>query len=514
VFLIENILLGAAILLLLSIIASKASGRLGIPALLLFLFVGMLAGSEGPGGIYFDDPWISQLVGVAALAFILFDGGLSTEWHIIRPVFSKGLALSTLGVLVTAISVGLFATLVLGFSILEGLLLGSIVSSTDAAAVFSILRSRDVQLKGQLEPLLELESGSNDPMAVFLTIGITQAILNPNDSLLALIPMFVQQMLLGALLGFGFGRLAAALVNRMNLAYQGLYPVLTIALVLLTYGATTSLGGNGFLAVYLAGLVMRKNDFLHRRSITRFHEGLAWLMQISMFLVLGLLVFPSELLPVISIGLLISVFLILVARPLSIFLSLLPTKLNIREKTLISWVGLRGAAPIILATFPLVAGINRSDTIFNLVFFIVLTSVLLQGTTIIPVARLLGVYGPAEPRRPLYPLEFIPAASPDSGLVNMEIPARSGVVGKKIIDLRLPETALVVLVNKKDKFVIPSGGTILEAGDRMMVLADQESIEVVRSIFSSSEPPTPVEQNIEDGNHSTLLEEKEDANTS
>ncbi len=484
---IENILLVAAILLLLSIVASKASGRLGIPALLLFLLTGMLAGSEGPGGIYFDDPWLSQLVGVAALAFILFDGGLSTEWHVVRPVFSKGLALSTLGVLITAISVGLFATLVLDFTFLEGLLLGSIVSSTDAAAVFSILRSRDVQLKGKLEPILELESGSNDPMAVFLTIGFTQLIITPNSSLVDLVPMFFQQMLLGALLGFAFGRLASALVNRMNLAYQGLYPVLTIALVMLTYGATTWLGGNGFLAVYLAGLVMRKNDFLHRRSITRFHEGLAWLMQIGMFLVLGLLVFPSELMPVIGIGLLVSVFLILVARPLSVLLSLLPTKLNLREKALVSWVGLRGAAPIILATFPLVAGVDHSDTIFNLVFFIVLTSVLIQGTTIIPVARLLGVYGPSQPSKPLYPLEFIPAASPDSGLVNLEISARSGVVGKKIVDLHLPDTALVVLVNRRGKFVIPSGGTVLEAGDRMMVLADQDSIDEVRSIFTPSE---------------------------
>jgi potassium/hydrogen antiporter len=502
VFPVENLLLIAATLLLLSIIASKASGRLGIPALLLFLIIGMLAGSEGPGKIYFDDPRLTQLVGIVALAYILFDGGLSTEWHVIRPVFSKGIALSTLGVLITAVSVGLFATLVLDFSILEGMLLGSIVSSTDAAAVFSILRSRDVQLQGELEPLLELESGSNDPMAVFLTIGLTQLIISPSGSLLDLIPLFIQQMLLGIVMGYLIGRLAALFVSRVNLDYQGLYPVLTIALVMLTYGATASLGGNGFLAVYLAGLIMREKDFLHRRSIMRFHDGLAWLMQIGMFLVLGLLVFPSELVPVIGTGLLLSAFLILAARPLSVFLSLLPTKLNIREKLMVSWVGLRGAAPIILATFPLVAGVSHSDTIFNLVFFIVLTSVLIQGTLIIPVARLFRVYGRTQPSRPRYPLEFIPTASPDSGLVNLEISAESGIAGKKIVDLRLPETALVVLVNKKDKFVIPSGGTILEAGDRMMVLADQESIEAVRSIFSIPEagetalekplPPYPI----------------------
>jgi potassium/hydrogen antiporter len=491
VFPIENLLLIAAVLLLLSIIASRASGRLGIPALLLFLLIGMLAGSEGPGGIYFDDPWLAQFMGVIALAYILFDGGLSTEWHIIRPVFSKGLALSTLGVLITAVSVGLFATLILDFSLLEGMLLGSIISSTDAAAVFSILRSRDVQLKGQLEPLLELESGSNDPMAVFLTIGLTQLIISPSGSLLDLVPLFIRQMVLGAALGYVFGRLTATFVSRVNLDYQGLYPVLTIALVMLTYGATASLGGNGFLAVYLAGLIMRKNDFLHRRSIMRFHDGLAWLMQISMFLVLGLLVFPSELIPVIGTGLFLSAFLILAARPLSVFLSLLPAKLNIREKLMISWVGLRGAAPIILATFPLVAGVSHSDTIFNLVFFIVLTSVIIQGTLIIPVARLFKVYGHSQPARPRYPLEFIPTASPDSGLVNLEISAASGVAGKKIVDLHLPDTALVVLVNKKDKFVIPSGGTVLEAGDRMMVLADQESIAAVQSIFSRTNSDEP-----------------------
>ena len=490
-FSVENLLLIAAILLLLSIIASKASGRLGIPALLLFLLIGMLAGSEGPGGIYFDDPQLSQMVGIIALAYILFDGGLSTEWHSIRSVFSKGVALSTLGVVITAVSVGLFATLILDFPILEGLLLGSIVSSTDAAAVFSILRSRDVRLKGKLEPLLELESGSNDPMAVFLTIGLTQLIISPSGSLLDMVPLFFQQMLLGGILGYAFGWGSIKLIRRINLDYQGLYPVLSIGVVLLTYGATASLGGNGFLAVYLAGLIMRRKDFEHRRSIMRFHDGLAWLMQISMFLVLGLLVFPSELVPVIVTGLLLSAFLILVARPVSVFLSLLLTRLNFREKLMISWVGLRGAAPIILATFPLVAGVKHSDTIFNLVFFIVLTSVIIQGTLIIPVAKGLKVYGYTQPPQPRYPLEFIPAASPDSGLVNLEITAASGVAGKKIVDLHLPETALVVLVNKKDKFIIPSGGTVLETGDQMMVLADQASIDQVRSIFSIPETELP-----------------------
>ena len=460
--------------------------------MLLFLLIGMLAGSEGIGGVYFDDPWLTQLVGVAALVFILFDGGLATRWEYVRPVVWEGLALSTLGVLITAVLVGAFAVNVLGFSPLIGMLLGAIVSSTDAAAVFSVLRYRSVRLKGQLEPLLELESGSNDPMAVFLTAGLTQLIANPQRSLVELVPMFLQQMLLGALLGFVFGRGMVFIVNRFQLGYEGLYPVLTLSMALLTYGVTASLGGNGFLAVYLAGLVIGNRDFIHHRSLSSFHDGLAWLMQITMFLTLGLLVFPSRLVPIVGLGLLVSLFLIFVARPVAVFLALLFSKLGFREKALVSWVGLRGATPIILATFPLLAGIPLSDTIFHLVFFIVLTSVLLQGTLITPVARWLRVDAPAT-APPAYPLVFVPrSAGPDSDLVEVEIAPDSRAVGKPIVALGLPKGALIVLINKQDEFVVPSGSTVLEAGDRMQVLGDHESIERTRSILNAtrSEAPT------------------------
>nr|MBA3715657.1 potassium/proton antiporter [Pyrinomonadaceae bacterium] len=312
-FAIEYILTGVAVLLLLSILASKASGRLGVPALLLFLAVGMLAGSEGPGGIPFDDAYAAQFLGVVALVFILFAGGLDTAWEDVRPVFGKAVALSTVGVLVTAALVGLFAWGVLGFSPLAGLLLGAIVSSTDAAAVFAVLRARSVGLKGEIKPLLELESGSNDPMAVFLTAGLTGLLVNQNSSVIGLIPMFFQQMALGTALGYGLGRGMVFVINRMRLEYEGLYPVFTLALVVLTYGATASLGGNGFLAVYIAGLVMGNNDFIHKQSLIRFHDGLAWLMQIAMFLTLGLLVFPSRLVPIVGVGLLVALFLMFVA---------------------------------------------------------------------------------------------------------------------------------------------------------------------------------------------------------
>jgi cell volume regulation protein A len=403
---IESLLLAASGLLLLSVIASKASERLGVPALLLFLVIGMLAGSDGLGGIHFDNPWLAQSLGVVALAFILFAGGMDTEWVVVRSQFGRGLALSTLGVAITAGLVGGFAVTVIGMSWLEGLLIGAIVSSTDAAAVFAVMRSRSVSLRGPLKPLLELESGSNDPMAVFLTLGLLSLMTGASTSAIDLVPMFARQMTLGAAIGYGVGKLMVLLINRLRLEYDGLYPVLTLSLVLLIYSGSAWLGGNGFLAVYLAGLVMGNSDFVHKRSLMRFHDGLAWLMQIAMFLTLGLQVFPAQLVSVAGTGLLLALFLMVCARPVAVFLTLAFTALTLRERTMVAWVGLRGAVPIILATFPLLAGIPQATMIFNLVFFIVLTSVLLQGTSIPLVARWLQVDEPLrrtlrEARRPL-----------------------------------------------------------------------------------------------------------------
>jgi cell volume regulation protein A len=307
-------MLAAAILLMAGIVASRVSSRLGVPALLLFLLIGMFAGSEGPGGIPFDDPTAAQFVGVIALAFILFAGGMDTDRRTISAVMWQGLSLSTLGVLLTALAVGWAATFVFGVSFLEGMLLGAIVSSTDAAAVFSVLRSQRIGLKGTTKPLLELESGSNDPMAVFLTTGMISLLTGASDGLLALVPMFFQQMIVGAAAGLLCGRGAVLLINLLRLESEGLYPVFTIATVLLTYGATSLLGGNGFLAVYLAGIAMGNAEFIHKRSIMRFHDGIAWLMQMVMFLVLGLLVFPSRLLPVADVSLVMALYLVVVAR--------------------------------------------------------------------------------------------------------------------------------------------------------------------------------------------------------
>jgi cell volume regulation protein A len=467
---IEWLLFAASLFFLTSILVSKISVRVGVPALLLFLALGMLAGSDGIGGIYFDNPWLAQSVGVVALAYILFSGGLDTRWEDVRPVLREGLLMSTIGVTVTALAVGWFVQAFFGFSWLEGILLGAIISSTDAAAVFSVLRGKNVHLKGRLKPLLELESGSNDPMAVFLTLGMIFLIGQPETSPVQLIPMFIMQMGIGALFGVVGARGLVWLLNRMRLEYDGLYPVLTVAGVLLIYGGTATVGGNGFLAVYLAGVLMARQDFIHKRSLLRFHDGIAWLMQIAMFLTLGLQVFPSQLPSIAGMGLLVGAFLSLVARPLSVVLALAGSGMNWREKGFIAWVGLRGAAPIVLATFPLLAGVGSANLIFNLVFFIVLVSVLLQGSLIVPVARLLRVYAEDSPA-PRTSLAFVmDDGKIGDNLLEVSITEDCAIVGRQIIDLGLPPGVLVALIGRRNDTIVPNGGTVVEAGDRLLVV--------------------------------------------
>ncbi|HSV85115.1 MAG TPA: potassium/proton antiporter [Levilinea sp.] len=478
---VETILLGASLLIILSVIASKVTDRFGIPALLLFLLLGMLAGSDGIGGIYFDDAALAQFVGVLSLALILFSGGLDTSVNRIRPVISRSVMLSILGVVLTAAVFALFARAILGFTMLEGLLLGAIVSSTDAAAVFSILRSKGTELKGNLEPLLELESGSNDPTAVFLTVSMITMVKSPE---LAFSPLFLisffQQMGVGAALGLLLGWVACFLVNQLRLGNEGLYPALTLSIALFTYALAHWAGGSGFLAVYLAGIVLSRHDFIHKRSLIRFHDGLAWLMQIVMFLTLGLLVFPSRLVHVALPGLLLALALIFVARPAGVMITMLGSSFSWRERTLISWVGLRGATPIILATFPLLAGVPQSDLIFNMIFFVVLTSVLLQGTTIPLVARWLKVNAPAPVRR-RYPIEFNKFGNLSSELDEMLIPPGSAADGRRIVEMELPDDFLVILIARGDEFLLPSGSSVLQSSDVLLVLSEKKSFDQVKT---------------------------------
>lgn len=472
--LIDYELLGLGVILLLSVLASKVSDRFGVPALVLFLALGMLAGSDGPGGIYFDNPAVAQFLGVAALALILFSGGLSTSWPEVRPVLGPSLVLATAGVLITAVVFALFAWKALGLSLLEGMLLGSIVSSTDAAAVFSVLRSRNVSLKGTLKPLLELESGSNDPMAALLTIGFVQVLTNPEMSASALLLQFALQLPLGALGGYLMGRAILWLVNNIQLGYEGLYPVLTLSMVLLTYSGATLIGGNGFMAVYVAGILVGNSIFVHKRSLLRFHDGLAWLMQIAMFLTLGLLVFPHRLAPVIGSGLLATIWLMAVARTVSVFLCLWPTRTSFREKAFISWVGLRGSVPIVLATFPLLAGVEKAEFMFSIVFFVVLISVLAQGTSLTLVARWLGLDAPMRRAR-VFPIEYDPLGGLKSEMKELTIPEGSPVVGQSLVALNLPPAFLIVLIARGSDYVVPSGATTLESGDTLLVLSDAEA---------------------------------------
>ena len=475
-------LLVGGILLLLSVVSSKASGRLGVPALVLFLAIGMLAGSEGIGGIYFDDAQLAQALSVPALVLILFSGGFDTVWHEIRPVVGPGALLATLGVLLTAGLVGRFGVYVLGYGWEVALLLGAIVSSTDAAAVFTTMRSKGVGLRSNLKSLVELESGSNDPMAILLTTGLITLILLPESSLLALVAGFVMQMLWGGLAGYLWGRLMVVLINQLRLGYEGLYPVLLLALVLLAYSVTAWIGGNGFLAVYLAGIVVGNRRILHQRSLRSFFEGLAWLMQIAMFLTLGLLVFPSQLFAVAGSGLLMSAFLLLLARPISVFLALAPFRMHWRKVMMVGWVGLRGAVPIILATFPLLAGIPEANNIFNLVFFVVLTSVLIQGSTIPQMARWLRVAAPLLSRR-RSPLVFEPTEGIRGDLVEIDLPAGSSGVGRQLVNLGLPPGTLMVLIGREQRFFVPDGSTVLEAGDTLFVLCTAETLRQVKGIL-------------------------------
>ncbi len=361
----ENILLIGSILLFISLIAGKTSYRFGVPTLLFFLAVGMLAGSEGLGGIQFDDSKIAQFIGIVALNFILFSGGLDTTWKAVKPIAAQGMILSTIGVMLTAGILGMFVYWLTDLTIFESLLLGSIVSSTDAAAVFSILRSKSMALKENLRPLLEFESGSNDPTAYVLVIIFLSLVVNQDLSVASMIPVFFKQMILGGILGLGFGKLGKIIINRIRLDFEGLYPVLAITLMFFVFSATDFVGGNGFLAVYVSAIYLGNQELIHKNTILKMFDGLAWLMQIILFLTLGLLVFPSEIIPIMGVGLLISMFLILVARPASVFLSLIPFKMRLRRRFYISWVGLRGAVPIVFATYPLLAGIEKADMIFR-----------------------------------------------------------------------------------------------------------------------------------------------------
>ena len=479
---IDYLLLTGAILLLISILIAKSLDKIGIPTLLLFIGIGMLAGSEGLGGIYFDDPSLAQSIGIIALVFILFSGGLDTNWKETKITIKPAFTLATLGVVITAVIIALFVMLIFKTTFLWGLLVGSIISSTDAAAVFSILRVGNVNLKNDLQPTLELESGSNDPMAVFLTVGTIELLLNADKSFFDLLLYFVLQFAIGALIGLTFGKLMVYLINKLKFSYEGVYPVFALAICFLIYSIPPVIGGSGFLAIYIAGIIVGNSKIVHQKALVRFFDGLAVLSQIAMFLTLGLLVFPSRLMDVLWTGLLVSAILIFVARPISVFITLIPFKYNLKEKTFISWVGLRGAVPIILATFPLIMGVQNSNLIFNLVFFVVLTSSLVQGWSLRSVAKKLDLAIPAKKNRKI-PIEFTSDSDLDTELIEIIIDEKSEIINKQIVELDFPDDCRIILIWRNNNSIVPSGGTTFQGKDKLLVLVNKENIQTVNQIF-------------------------------
>ena len=484
-FLVDRLILLAAVLLLIGTISSKLSARLGLPMLVVFVGIGMLAGENGIGRIEFDNFAIAHAVGTLALAIILFDGGLQTRTAAIRAVWKPAFLLATAGVLITAGLTGVAAAWILELPLPFGLLLGSIVASTDAAAVFSILRSQGVHLRRRVAATLEIESGSNDPMAILLTIGCIEVIAGRMTVGLDLVVLFAQQMGLGALAGVACGWGAVRLINRVNLSAPGLYPVLATACGLAAFGLAAVLGGSGFLAIYLAGIVLGNSRLVFQSGTFRFMDALAWIGQIMMFVLLGLLSTPAELTGIAGPALLLAAILTLIARPVAVVPFLLPFRFSLREQVLISWVGLKGAVPIILATFPLMFGIPEGRLLFNVVFFVVLVSAALQGWTLPLLATRLGLQEAPEPPPPAT-LELVALRDLDAEIVDYTISPTSPVAGRSVEDLRLPQGAVVALVLRGNVLIPPRGGTRLEAGDHLFVITHRGERPAVEKVFSAT----------------------------
>jgi potassium/hydrogen antiporter len=480
-FTFELFLLVASILLFFSLLAGKTGYKFGVPTLLIFLFIGIGAGSGGLG-IQFSSPSVAQYIGVVALNIILFSGGLDTRMSELKPIAAQGVILATLGVLLTAVITGLFIYWLTNnvlqsvtFSLIESLLIAGIMSSTDSASVFSILRSKNLSLKENLRPLLELESGSNDPMAFMITIIFIQLLNTPDISGWVVVLKFLQQLIFGALAGAILGKLSVRLINKINLDNDALYSVLMLTVMFFIFGFTSFIGGNGYLAVYISGLIIGNHRVVHRRSTMKFFDGLTWLFQIIMFLALGLLVDPKELLPVAGVGIIVGMFMILFSRPLAVFVSFLSFKrFSFKAKIFTSWVGLRGAVPIIFATYPWISEVPQAKMMFNIVFFITILSLMLQGTTVSLMAKWLNLTQILPQKRKLkeFDIEF----SDEIKSATCEITVDKQILkhGKRLMDIDLPEHTLVAMVKRKYKYFIPRGNTQLEEGDSLLVITDNE----------------------------------------
>lgn len=483
IFTAENILLIGAILIFCAIMISKTGYRFGIPTLLLFLLVGMGFGTDGLG-LEFNSAKDAQFIGMIALSIILFTGGMDTKLRDIKPVMAQGMILSTVGVLLTTLLAGGFIFWLSGFSsmniampILTSLLLAATMSSTDSASVFNLLRSQRMNLKENLKPMLELESGSNDPMAYMLTIALIQVIASGSGfDIGLLVKDLLVQFFVGGVMGYAFGRLAVWLINKVNLSNSSLYPILLLSLVFITFTITDLLHGNGYLAVYILGVIVGNARLVFRKEINTFMNGLTWFSQIVMFLSLGLLVNPHEMLGVSVCAMLIGLFMIFVARPLTVMLCLLPFRqMTFKAKCFVSWVGLRGAVPIIFATYPVVSEIPGSQVIFNIVFFITLLSLIFQGMTIAPVAKWLSLDLPEEKEGNEFGVE-IPEEI-DSQLTDVTLTPEMLEDGNRLMDMNIAPGTLVMLVKRGSEFMIPNGRMELKVGDKLLYISENKKEE-------------------------------------
>ena len=476
----ENILLLGSILVFSAIIINKTGYKLGVPSLLVFLVVGMLFGSDGLG-LHFENAKQAQFIGMISLSVILFSGGMDTKIREVKPILLPGLLLSTLGVLVTTALTGLFIYYVshetgfdINLSLIVSLLLAATMSSTDSASVFNILRTQKINLKQNLRPLLELESGSNDPMAYMLTIVLISLATSASASAGQIAVDFAIQFVVGSITGFAMGKLGVLIINKIKLNNSSLYPILLLSIVFFTFTITDLLKGNGYLAVYIAGAVVGNAKIVCRRETQTFFDGFTWLSQIIMFLALGLLVNPHELLGVAPVAVLIGLFMMIVARPASVFLCLLPFKnLGFKAKTFTSWVGLRGAVPIIFATYPVVADIDGADQIFNIVFFITLLSMIIQGSTISWAAKKLNLNLPLQKEGNDFGIELPDEI--DTTLKDIEVTEKMLENGNKIADMNIPKGTLVMIVKRGNRHIIPNGSLTLQAGDKLLLISENES---------------------------------------
>ena len=481
IFTAGNILLVGSILLFVSIVVGKTGYRFGVPTLLLFLMVGMAFGSDGLG-IQFHSAKEAQFIGMVALSIILFSGGMDTKFSDIKPILAQGIALSTLGVLLTALFAGLFIWWLSGmswtnihFPLITSLLLASTMSSTDSASVFAILRSQKINLKHNLRPMLELESGSNDPMAYMLTVVLIQLTQSASMGIGGILSSFFIQFIVGAIAGYLLGKLAILMLNRLNIDNQSLYPILLLSFVFFTFSLTDLLGGNGYLAVYIAGMMVGNARIMHRKEINTFMDGLTWLFQIIMFLCLGLLVNPHEMIEVALVALLIGVFMIVIARPLSVFICMLPfgKKVTLKSRLFVSWVGLRGAVPIIFATYPVVEQVPGADAIFNIVFFITIVSLVIQGTTVSHMSRWLGLSMPMPKTGNDFGVELPEEIGSD--LRDLTVTAELLANGNTLKEMNIPKGTLVMIVKRGDAYLVPNGQLQLELGDKLLLISEKKA---------------------------------------